>query len=189
MPKSARLKFKLHEPAPELKLDLGTGKGLSRPDGFVGVDLQPYDGVDVVTDLTKRWPWKTSTVDEVNCNYLVHYLSASERVHFANELHRVLKPDARATIHVPHWSSSKAYGDTRVQWPPVSEMWFAMLNQAWRESQNNVDITGYTCNFDHTLGYGLHPLLVTRNQEYQQHAVLYWKEAAQDIIATLVCLK
>jgi hypothetical protein len=76
--------------------------------------------------------------------------------------------------------------DVRVQFPPVSEGWFATLNKAWREGQNCVDQSGYTCDFDHTLGYGLHPQIVARNQEYQQNAVTFWKEAAQDLCATLI---
>ncbi len=183
------LKFKLHLEPELVRLDLGTGKGASRPEGFIGVDINKWDGVEVVTDLRQKWPWKTSSVDEVNANFIVNYFTAQERVHFANELYRVLKPDAKAVIYVPHWCSSRAYGDVGEQWPPVSEMWFATLNKGWRDAENRVDTTGYTCDFDHTLGYGLHPAIIPRNQEYQQHAVLFWKEAAQDIIATLTCRK
>jgi len=168
-----------------LRLDLGAGKGAATPEGFVGVDIVPWKGVRV-HDLRTRWPWKTNSVDEVNADYLVHYFTVKERVHFANELYRVLKVGAKAVLKTPHWAASKAYGDTRVQWPPVSEMWFAMLNKAWREGQNSVDTSGYTCDFDHTLGYGLHPLIISRNYEYQQHAVTFWKEAAQDLCATLI---
>jgi SAM-dependent methyltransferase len=181
-----KLKFIEHAPEPELlRLDLGTGKGASRPEGFIGVDINDWEGVEVVMDLRKRWPWKNESVDQVNANYLVHYFTPSERVHFANELYRVLKPGGTATIYVPHWAASRAYGDTGVQFPPVSEMWFMMLSKGWREAQNSVDVSGYTCDFAHTLGYGLHPVIVSRNQEYQQHAVTFWKEAAQDIICTL----
>lgn len=53
----------------------------------------------------------------------------------------------------------------------------------------HTDITnnpnGYSCNFQCTWGFSLHPHLLTRNQEYQQHALQFWKESAQDIIATL----
>lgn len=181
-----KLKFKEHKEDEGLKLDLGTGKGASRPEGFIGVDINPWEGVEIVTDLRKVWPWKDNSVDEVNANYLINYLTASERIHFANELFRVLKPEAKAVIHVPNWCASRAYGDLSMSWPPISEMWFASLNKTWREAQNCVDVSGYTCDFDHTLGYGLHPMLLTRNQEYQQHAVSFWKEAAQDIIATLI---
>jgi hypothetical protein len=186
---STNLKFTLHEPAKGLKLDLGTGKGASRPAGFIGVDLHEAEGVEVVTDLRAKWPWKANSVAEAQANYLVQYLTRSERVHFANELYRVLQPGGTAIIMVPHWASSRAYGDLLVEPPAISEMWFATLNKDWRNAQNSVDKSGYTCDFDHTLGYGLHPAIIPRNQEYQQHAVTFWKEAAQDIIATLTARK
>jgi hypothetical protein len=108
-----------------------------------------------------------------------------DRVHFANELYRVMKPDSKATIIVPYWASCRAYGDVSHCWPPVSEAWFFHLNKAWRENENYIDLP-YTCNFDHTLGYAMHPGIINRNQEYQQHAITFWKEAAQDLCASLI---
>jgi hypothetical protein len=142
--------------------------------------------VDQVCDLRKRWPWKNDSVDEINAHYLLQYLTATERVHAMNEAFRVMKVGAKATVTCPHWCASKAYGDPSAQYPPMSESWFMMLNKSFRESQNFVDRTGYACDFDFTLGYGLHPLVIPRSVEYQQNAVTYYKEAAQDIVATLV---
>lgn len=85
--------------------------------GWVNVDLVNYPGVDVVTDLEKRWPWEDASVDEVACADLPehirqwwdeydvndavdiadikHALTHPRRVHgiihFMNEAHRVLK--------------------------------------------------------------------------------------------------
>jgi hypothetical protein len=176
--------MKIKEPV-LVRLDLGTGKGRNKPEGFLGVDLLKGDGV-FVTDLRKTWPWKRESVDEINANYLVPFLTPSERVHFANELYRVLKAGCKATIITPYWASCKGYGDVGTYWPPVSEAWYPRLNKAWREAQDYDDPDGYTCDFDHTLGYGLHQSLAARNMEYQQHAVSFWKEAAQDLVATLI---
>lgn len=170
-----------------VRLDLGAGKGGNTPEGFQPVDLRSSPGVKKV-DLRERWPWKANSVDEVHCNYLLQQLTMPERVHFANELHRVLKPGAKAVIHTPHWCASKAYGDPLVQWPPVSEWWFMWLKKANRETQNSVDATGLVCDFDCGIGYGLHAELLPRNVEYQQNAVKFWKEAAQDLIVTLTKL-
>jgi SAM-dependent methyltransferase len=167
-----------------LKLDLGTGKGKNRPEGFLGVDIIALPGVKFVADLTKKWPWKDNSVDEVHSNHFVEHLTSAQRVFFANELFRVLKPGSKATIIVPYWASCRAYGDMDHKWPPVSEVWFFHLNKAWRENENYVDLP-YTCDFDHTLGYGMHPGIISRNQEYQQHAITFWKEAAQDLCVSL----
>jgi hypothetical protein len=178
-------KFVEVKDSPLLKLDLGCGKGTVTPDGFLKIDKQASPGVRVV-DLRKRWPWGKNTVDEVHCGYLVNYLTPTERIHFVHELYRVLKPGAKATIITPYWAACAAYGDVTVQWPPVTEAWYPRLNKAWREAQNYKDPDGYTCNFEHTLGYGLHQSVTARTPEYQQHAVSFFKEAAQQLIATLI---
>lgn len=33
--------------------------------GYINVDIESYPGIDVVTDLEKRWPWDDDSVDEV----------------------------------------------------------------------------------------------------------------------------
>lgn len=181
MNRSKRRKEK--QPKPLLKLDLGCGK--HKRDGFTGVDARAFEGVDQVADLRQPWPWGDASVEEVHCAHFVEHLTAPERIHFVNELHRVLIPGGKAQIIVPHWCSTRAYGDLTHQWPPVSEFWFYYLLKGWRE-QNAPHNDAYTCDFDVTWGYSVHPALHSRNQEYQTHALGFWKEAAQDTIATFV---
>lgn len=171
-----------------LKLDFGCGK--NKKEGFKGVDSIKFDGVDFVQDLTKKWQWKDSSVDEAHCSHFIEHLEARERVHFMNELYRVLKKGAKATIITPSWSSNRAYGDMTHKWPPVSEMWFYYLSKEWRKANcphDDVEFNkdGYSCDFEATWGYSLHPQIQPRNQDYQMHALTFWKEAAQDIIATI----
>lgn len=173
---------------PKLKLDLGCGKN-KRAD-FHGVDSIAFDGVDTVTDLTKAWPWADGSVSEVHCSHFVEHLERLERIHFVNELYRVLVPGGTAQIITPHWCSNRAYGDMTHCWPPVSEMWFYYLSKDWRAGNAPHDDIqynpkGYNCDFEAVWGYSTHPSLNIRNAEYQQHAISFWKEAAQDIIATL----
>lgn len=171
-----------------LKLDFGCGK--NKKEGFMGVDSIKFPGVDFVQDLTKKWQWKDNSVDEAHASHFIEHLEARDRVHFVNELYRILKPGSKATIITPAWSSNRAYGDMTHKWPPVSEMWYYYLNRDWRKQNCPHDDTefnkdGYSCDFDATWGYSIHPGLQSRNQEYQTHALTFWKEAAQDIIATL----
>lgn len=135
--------------------------------------------------VKRKWPHKDGSIDYVHAVHLIQFLKPKERIHFVNELWRVLKPDGKAQIVVPHWCSSRAHGDLAFASPPVSESWFPHLNAEWRKA-NAPWGKSYKCDFDHTLGYSLHPAIVSRNQEYQQHAVTFWKETAQDIAATLV---
>lgn len=85
-----------------MRLNLGACD--RRFDGFVSVDIVPP--ADVIADLTQPWPWEDSSVDEVRAHDVFEHLP--DRIHTMNELWRVLKPGARATIEVP--SAAKGAG-------------------------------------------------------------------------------
>jgi len=166
-----------------LKLDFGCGP--HKREGFVGVDVRAFPGVDRVVDLTKiPWPWKNDSVEEAHASHFVEHLTADQRIDFCNELYRILIPDGSCQIVVPHWNSCRAYGDLTHQWPPVSEFWFYYLNKDWRAG-NAPHNDRYACNFEATWGYTLRDDLSVRNQEYQQFAVMNYKEVCLDLIATL----
>lgn len=176
------------EPAAPLRLNLGSGP--ARKEGFLSVDAIAFPGVDVVLDLRKPWPWGDNSIEEAHCSHCLEHFTALERVHVINELYRVLKPGSKCTLICPHWSSCRAYGDPTHQWPPVSEFAFFYWKREWRMANApHTDIThlagGFNCSFDVTWGYSLEPGVAMRNQEYQQMAMTYYKEACQDIIATL----
>lgn len=47
---------------------------------------------------------------------------------------------------------------------------------------------GYKCNFSASWGFSIHPQIQVRNQEFQQFAINFYIEAAQDVIVTLAKL-
>jgi Methyltransferase domain len=186
---------KIKEKIP-LKLNLGSGP--TKMEGFLSVDCIKFPEVDVVADLLKKWPWKDNSVTEAHASHVVEHFTAMERVHFMNELYRVLIPGGKTTIITPHWASCRAYGDPTHQWPPVCEFYFYYLSKEWRLGNKekkllpnapHTDHTylkgGFACDFEATWGYSLHPTVQLRNQEAQQFMVQFYKEASQDIIATL----
>lgn len=171
-----------------LRLDLGCGP--NKKSGFIGCDQTEFPNVDIVADLNKKWPWRDDSVDEVHCSHTLEHFDAMQRVHFLNELYRVMKLGAKATIITPAWCSCRAYGDPTHKWPPVSEFAYFYWKKEWR--MTNAPHTdaqhlpgGFNCNFDVVWGYSLEPGVAARNQEYQQYAMTYLKEAVQDAIATL----
>jgi SAM-dependent methyltransferase len=175
-----------------IKLDIGCGG--NKKAGFTGVDRIAFPGVDIVHDFNDPWPWEDGTVDEVHCSHCFEHFDATERMHFINELYRVLKPGAKCTLIAPHWSSCRAYGDPTHKWPPVSEFCFFYWKKEWRMANApHTDASnlkgGFNCNFEVTWGYSLNPEVAQRNQEYQQYAMTYLKEACQDVIATLTAIK
>jgi SAM-dependent methyltransferase len=137
----------------------------------------------VVADLRQPWPWPDASVGEVFCSHFVEHLEAAERIHFVNELHRVLVPGGKAKIITPHWASARAYGDLTHKWPPVSEFWYKYLNKQWREKVPHNDF--YTCDFDFALDYVLREDVETRSDAEKVFAVMNFKEAAQDLVAFL----
>lgn len=166
-----------------MRLDLGCGK--HKKEGFIGVDCRAVEGVDVVCNLgVDVWPWGDETVDEIHSSHMIEHLTAPQRIHFVNEAYRVMRRGAKMQLVTPHWASCRAYGDLTHQWPPVSEMWFYYLSRGWREAQAPHN-DGYSCDFVATWGYSLNPSLATRAQDFRDFAVGNYKEAAQDIIATL----
>lgn len=181
---------------PVIRLDFGCGP--NKREGFTGVDARQFDGkVDVVLDLTatwnatgnfKPWPWEDNSVTEVFSAHFLEHLKPMERVHFANELYRILIPDGVATIVTPSAFSERAYGDMTHQWPPVVGFWYYYLDKGWRAA-NAPHNDFYNCDFHATWGFTLHPGMNGRTPEYQQHALTYWKEAGQDQIATLKARK
>ena len=79
-----------------MKLNLGA---CDRPfDGFISVDI--VEPADQSADLSQPWPWPDSSVDEVRAHDVIEHIE--NRIHFMNELHRVLKPGAQATIETPN---------------------------------------------------------------------------------------
>lgn len=177
-----------------LKLDLGCGP--NKRAGFTGVDSRQFSGVDQVVNLAERrtyqgddlgfkpWPWLDASVEEIHMSHCLEHFTGAERVHIFNEMYRVLIPNGKGTIITPHWASGRAYGDPSHQWPPVCEMSYYYLNKEWRTV--NAPHTDYTCDFDHSGGYTWHPEIAVRNSEYQMYAAKFLKEAAQDLIVTVM---
>jgi predicted SAM-dependent methyltransferase len=73
-------------------------------EGFLSVDIVPP--ADIIADLSKVWPWEDSSVDAIKAYDIIEHIA--NRIHFLNELHRVLKPGAQAEIEVPN--STKGAG-------------------------------------------------------------------------------
>ncbi len=177
-----RLRTKKDKKAVQLlKLDLGCGKNKQKD--FTGVDVEKFEGVDVIADLRLKWPWKDGTVGEVYCSHFLEHLTGAERVHFFNEMYRVMGDNSKATIVVPHWSSERAYGDPTHQWPPVCFFAFYYLSKEWRT--NNAPHVGYTCDFEVNGGCSIRQDWAARSQEAQFFAQQHYINVAQDMICTL----
>lgn len=132
-----------------IKLDLGCGQ--NPREGFQGVDLWAPDAQKV--DLLKfPWPFETASVDEAHCSHFIEHIPMREDESgkdlffaFFDELHRILKPNAKATIIWPALQSVRAFQDpTHRRYLPAESMLY--LSAEWRKL-NKLDHYRVNCNF------------------------------------------
>ncbi|HYX12799.1 MAG TPA: glycosyltransferase [Nostoc sp.] len=90
-----------------LRVDLGSGT--NKPDGFIGVDIWPGLGIDIVADLSKNFPFEDNSVDEVRAHDVIEHLQ--DRLHTMNEIWRICKPGAKVDIRVPSTDGRGAFQD------------------------------------------------------------------------------
>ena len=69
-----------------MKLNLGSSA--RHLPGYINVDI--CEPADQVVDLSLPWPWGDSTVDRVHAEDIIEHIA--DKIHFMNELWRVLKP-------------------------------------------------------------------------------------------------
>jgi hypothetical protein len=187
-------------------LDIGCGPNKAKD--HIGMDAIAFPGVDVVHDLrVTPWPFADNSVETIHCSHVLEHLTNLndkwERVKFFNELWRVMVPveynsaglpvKGVAKVILPHWSSTRYYGDPTHK-EPFSEFGVCYLDPQWRKANApHTDIehnpNGYDCHWAVSYDYSLHQNMAGRNQEYLTHAITFWKEAAQDLILTMSCIK
>lgn len=91
-----------------LRLNLGSGTMIR--EGYYGVDLLNLSGTDIQADLN-------DPLDLLPDNSVIDVVSAHTFEHITNlvglmgELHRIVRPDGRIIIIVPHFSNAGAYSD------------------------------------------------------------------------------
>jgi hypothetical protein len=83
-----------------IKLDYGCGK--RKENGWFGVDIRKYPGVDHVMNIGKhKLPLEDDSVDEIKCMHVLEHLYPEELFHAMDEAYRVIKPTGSFTIEVP----------------------------------------------------------------------------------------
>jgi Glycosyl transferase family 2/Methyltransferase domain len=88
-----------------LKLNLGCSD--RHLPGYVNVDV--VMPADFLVDLSRRWPWEDSSVDEIVAEDIIEHLQY--KITTMNELWRVLKPGGRVRIAVPTTDGPGAFQD------------------------------------------------------------------------------
>lgn len=81
------------------QLVLGAGIGWNKQPNQTLVDILPVEGIDVVTDLNKKWPFKDNSFDSIVAIHLIEHLK--DLLHFMSEAHRVLRSGGTLYIETP----------------------------------------------------------------------------------------
>lgn len=108
-----------------MKVDLGCGS--SKKEGFIGVDILGFPGVDIFHDLNIfPYPFYDNEVNEIRMDQVLEHLKEPMKV--VEELHRICKNGALITIGVPYFRSFYATIDpTHKNYFGI--YWFAYFDQ------------------------------------------------------------
>ncbi|MFA4819646.1 MAG: hypothetical protein WC613_01665 [Candidatus Aenigmatarchaeota archaeon] len=91
-----------------LKINIGSGK---KPyEGFINLDRQSMENVDVVWNLEKTpLPFETDTISEINAEHILEHIK--NYIPLMEEIHRICKPGAIVRIWVPYFKYEGAFRD------------------------------------------------------------------------------
>lgn len=89
-------------------IDIGCGK--KKKPGRIGIDQVDLPGVDIVADIESGLPFfSDNSVDEIHCRSVLEHIGNFE--YLLKEMMRVLKPDGKLHVFVPHFSNPYYYSD------------------------------------------------------------------------------
>lgn len=89
-----------------IRLDIGCGA--NKTPGFVGMDMRPLEGVDIVQDVTQQpWPLPDESVLCAVASHLVEHIPPHNFgfINFMNEVWRIMKVGGEFAMALPHGSS------------------------------------------------------------------------------------
>ena len=88
---------------------INLGCGDQHINNYIGLDLLPRSGVEVICDLEHPLPLATGVVDSVYAKSLLEHINNLEAL--LKEVQRILKINGTFHIYVPHWSNPFYYSD------------------------------------------------------------------------------
>lgn len=81
----------------KVKVDIGCGE--NKREGFIGIDIKPGKGVDIVASALNL-PFEENSVDEIYSSNLGEHLLPEEMKIFLDEIYRVLKKGGEASLRI-----------------------------------------------------------------------------------------
>ena len=116
-----------------MKLNLGCGN--KKLEGYVNIDSDPLCAPDRVLDLRSMpWPFDESSVSEIVMSHVLEHLgqTTEEFRKVIQEIYRILAPDGRLKVVVPHAAHDAFPADpTHVR--PIALETFRLLSKKVNE--------------------------------------------------------
>ncbi len=117
------------------RLNLGCGRDIRS--GWINLDSVKLWGVDVVHNIEKLpLPFKDKEFDEILCQDIFEHL---EYIPVLQDLHRILKPNGKIKIRVPHFTSRNNFID------PTHKKMFSI--KTFEFFINNLNVRNYYFDF------------------------------------------
>jgi SAM-dependent methyltransferase len=93
------------------KLNVGCGRNVL--EGWINMDSQKLPGIDVIADLDRcrdvPLPFEDNSIDTFLLSHVIEHIH--DQLSMMQELHRIAKPGAIATVRTPYGSSDDAFED------------------------------------------------------------------------------
>jgi ubiquinone/menaquinone biosynthesis C-methylase UbiE len=91
-----------------IKIELGCGN--QKPEGFIGIDMFPLDGVDIVANIENGLDFiPDNSVDLISSRHFLEHVTNYEQL--LREIFRVLKPNGIHRAIVPYFANPHYYSD------------------------------------------------------------------------------
>lgn len=172
-----------------LKVDLACGR--NKREGYIGVDREALNGVDIVHDLNVYpWPFDDESVYEFVVSHYVEHIPImySDRsyglVKFMEEVYRCLMVGGLINIVAPYYTSIRAWQDpthTRA----ITDVTFLYFCKDFKNSAG-VDHYVGECNFELvSKKYYLNPEWESRSDEARNWAMKHYFNVIDDIEVVL----
>lgn len=111
-----------------IRLDIGCGE--NKQPGWVGLDIRPLKGVDIVHDLEDLpWPLQDECVVVALCSHVVEHINPHKGgfIRFMDELWRVMLPYGEVAISTPH-AMSHGFAQDPTHCNPCNETTFTYFD-------------------------------------------------------------
>jgi len=112
-----------------IMLDIGCGE--NKQEGFVGLDMRPLPGVDIVHDLEVfPYPLADESCLTIVGSHIIEHIKPWLTIDFFNELWRIMKPGGQLALATPY-AGSPGYWQDPTHCNPFNEATFQYFDPAY----------------------------------------------------------